>query len=118
MPLGAFPLLAAFISHFFSSCVPSSSEPCDSEASSGADISCIATRKSGASAYGTEKASEVSCDMVENELDELGRSEADTLLGTAFCDGALLMALDSGNTRVTRASSCAVWFHVRGFSSP
>jgi hypothetical protein len=53
-----------------------------------------------------EKASEVSCERVEKELEELGRSSAETLLGTACCEGAELMVLDSGNTSVTRASSC------------
>jgi hypothetical protein len=65
-------------------------------------------RKSGASLYGMENASEVSCESVEKELEELGRSSAETLMGTAFCEGAELMVLDSGKTRVTRAISCAV----------
>lgn len=52
-----------------------------------------------------EKAREVSCKKVEKELEELGRSSTETLLGTAFCEGAELMELDSGKTSVTRASS-------------
>jgi hypothetical protein len=54
-----------------------------------------------------EKAREVSCERVEKELEELGSSSAETLLGTAFCEGAELMVLDSGKTSVTRANSCA-----------
>jgi hypothetical protein len=54
-----------------------------------------------------ENASEVSCERVEKELDELGSSSAETLLGRAYCEGAELMMLDSGKTRVTRAISCA-----------
>jgi hypothetical protein len=46
--------------------------------------------------------------MVEKELEELGRSSAETFLGTACCDGAELTALDSGNTSVIRASSFVV----------
>jgi len=65
----------------------------------------MATRKSAASAYGTEYTSEVSCEMVEKELEELGSSLADRLDGTAFCGGAELTALESGNTSVTRANS-------------
>jgi hypothetical protein len=99
------PLLAAFIIHFFSSCVPSSSDPCDSEASSGAAISCIAKRKSEAPVYGIAKARDVSCEMVEKELEELGRRTAERLLGTLSCEGAELMEFDSGNTRVIRAVS-------------
>jgi hypothetical protein len=57
-----------------------------------------------------ENASDVSWEKVEKELDELGRSSAETLLGTDCCEGAELMVLDSGKTRVTRASSWAVWF--------
>jgi hypothetical protein len=60
--------------------------------------------------YGIENASEVSCEKVEKELEELGRSLAETLLGTDCCEGAELMVLDSGKTRVTRASSWAVCF--------
>ena len=104
-PPGEFPLLTAFIIHFFSSCVPSSSDPCDSEASSGAEISCIARRKSEAAVYGIAKAKDVSCEIVEKELEELGRRMAEMLLGTLFCEGAELMELDSENTRVTRAVS-------------
>ena len=40
---------------------------------------------------------------VEKELEELGSSSAETLLGMACVDGAELSVLDSGNTRVTRA---------------
>jgi hypothetical protein len=68
----------------------------------------MAWRKSAASVYGMEKASEVSWEKVEKELEELGRSSAETLLGTDCCEGAELRVLDSGKTRVTRASSCAV----------
>ena len=68
----------------------------------------MAWRKSAASVYGMENASEVSWEKVEKELDELGRSSAETLLGTDCCEGAELMMLDSGKTRVTRASSWAV----------
>jgi hypothetical protein len=50
-----------------------------------------------------EKASELSEEMVEKELDELGSRLADTLLGSALLDGALLGVLDSGKTRVKRA---------------
>jgi hypothetical protein len=51
----------------------------------------------------------VSCESVEKELDELGMSSAETLLGTACCEGAELMMLVSGKTRVTSANSCADW---------
>ena len=64
-PPGALPFFEARIIHFFSSCVPSFSDPWLSAASSGAEISCMATRNSEASEYGMEKASEVSCDSVE-----------------------------------------------------
>ena len=50
----------------------------------------------------------VSCDMVEKELNELGSSMEDRLAGREFCEGAELTALDSGNTRVTKASSWLV----------
>lgn len=108
MPPGVFGLLAAFIIHFFFSCAPSF-EPRSSEASSGGDISCIATRKSGTLVYGTEKAREVSCEMVKKELEELGRSVAEMLLGILLSEGAELIELESGKTRVTRAISCAFW---------
>jgi hypothetical protein len=65
-------------------------------------------RKSPAWANGMEKASDVSCDSVEKELEELGRSSAEALLGRACREGAELIVLDSGNTRVTRTSCCAV----------
>jgi hypothetical protein len=65
-------------------------------------------RKSPASTNGMEKASDVSCDSVEKELEELGRSSAEALLGKASREGAELIVLDSGNTRVTKASCCAV----------
>ena len=65
-------------------------------------------RKSDACVYGTAKASEVSCESVEKELEELGSSFAETLLGTAYCEGAELMVLESGKTSVTTAISCAV----------
>ena len=39
---------------------------------------------------------------------ELGRISAETLLGTAWREGAVLRVLVSGKTRVTRASSCTV----------
>jgi hypothetical protein len=109
MPPGVLPFLEALIIHFFSSRVPSLSEPWISAASSGAEISCIAIRKSAASAYAMENARFVSCERVEKELEEVGRSSAETLLGTACCEGAELMVLVSGKTRVTRASSCAAW---------
>jgi hypothetical protein len=109
MPPGVLPFLEALIIHFFSSRVPSLSEPWISAASSGAEISCIAIRKSAASAYGIEYARFVSCERVEKELEEVGRSSAETLLGTACCEGAELMVLVSGKTSVTKAISCAAW---------
>jgi hypothetical protein len=75
------PLFAAFMIHFLASTVPSLSELCDSETSSGGGISCIAARNSDASDSAIEKAKEVSGEMLENELDELGRSCADEFLG-------------------------------------
>jgi hypothetical protein len=50
--------------------------------------------------------------MVEKELEELGRRTAEMLLGTLFCEGAELMELDSGNTRVIRAVSWIGYFMV------
>jgi len=52
-----------------------------------------------------EKAKELSEEMVENELDELGRRWVETLLDRALPDGALFTVLESGKTRVTRARS-------------
>lgn len=72
-PVGLLPVLAAFMIHFFSSWFPASGEPWDSEVPAGAEISCIVIRKSEACEYGMEKASELSEEMVANELEELGR---------------------------------------------
>lgn len=61
--------------------------------------------------------------MVENELNELGSSMEDRLAGREFCEGAELTALDSGNTRVTKASSwlvvnSALWREVANGTYP
>jgi hypothetical protein len=50
----------------------------------------------------------VSCEKVAKVLCELGRSSAEILRVTDCCEGAELTVLDSGKTRVIRASSCAV----------
>src|SRR5947199_10084022 len=61
--------LAAFITHFFSSCLPSSSSSCVDEVLDvlcSFGISCTADRNSGASSRGTEKTNVGSCDIEEN----------------------------------------------------
>jgi hypothetical protein len=56
-----------------------------------------------------EKANELSEEIVEKELDELGRRCVEVLLGRAVPEGALFRVLESGKTRVTRASSWFGW---------
>lgn len=104
MPPDVLAFLDALIIHFFSSAPFSACALC---ASAGAEISCIANRKSAASGYATEKARDESREKAENELEELGRSSAETLLGAASLEGAC--ELDSGKTRVMRAISCAFY---------